>query len=156
MVYDLLFVSDALRVVRSHLGSLLGLSGPQYVLLMAITRRQGEDGLTGSALAAYLRVTNAFVAAESRVLTERGFIDKRPNPRDGRSVLIVLTPKGRRLIERVAPRIQAVNDRLFGCLDRDDFIAAKRIFAGLAETARVTVEQLEVLNAAAALAESQT
>ena len=53
-----------------------------------------------------------------RRLSERGDIVRRPNPRDGRSYLVKLTPRGKRLVDRGAPLVGAVFRRVEPYLPR--------------------------------------
>jgi DNA-binding MarR family transcriptional regulator len=45
-------------------------------------------------------------------LSQRGDIVRQPNPSDGRSYLVKLTPRGRRLVDRGAPIVGAVFRRV--------------------------------------------
>jgi DNA-binding MarR family transcriptional regulator len=78
-----------------------------------------------------LHVSGAFVTAETGKLVDRGLLEKRPNPRDRRGVLLSLTAAGRDRIEAVAPLIRAVNDRFFASLDGADFADVRRIMAAM-------------------------
>ncbi|MEO9255322.1 MAG: MarR family transcriptional regulator [Tepidiformaceae bacterium] len=146
IVHDLMLISDAVRIVRSHFGSLLGVSGPQYVLLMAVARGQSDEGMSASQVAEYLRVSNAFVTIASRVLIERGLLKKRSHPDDGRSVLLQLSARGRRAIEAIAPRMQSINDRFFAGLTHTSFDHAEQILTSLADGARDALDRIDELN----------
>ena len=55
-----------------------------------------------------------------RTLDTRGWITRRQDPKDGRSVLVSLTPAGRATIERLFPRFNAEETAIAGSLgDRD-------------------------------------
>jgi DNA-binding MarR family transcriptional regulator len=103
---------------------------------MAVAYLQGETGIAVRSLARELRVTSAFIAAESRRLLERGLLAKRQNPHDSRSTLITVTPAGRRCIERLVAEVRAVNDLFFGHLSRPTFRQAKRFFGQLMDGSR--------------------
>jgi MarR family transcriptional regulator, organic hydroperoxide resistance regulator len=123
LVHDLLTISTRMEMVRGHLGARLGVSGPQYSLLVAIARLQGEDGTSVSAVATALHVSSAFVASETGKLAQRGLISKRANPRDRRVVLLRIAPAGRIEIGRIGAEIRAINDLFFGALDNKAFAA---------------------------------
>ena len=53
-----------------------------------------------------------------RRLVERGDVRKTPNPADGRSYLLVLTPKGQRVADRGWPAVVAAYDRIARHLER--------------------------------------
>jgi ribose/xylose/arabinose/galactoside ABC-type transport system permease subunit len=90
LVYDLLTISTRMAAVREHFAELTGLSGPQYSVLMAIAQYQSHGHATVGALARLLHVSSAFIATETGKLVRAGLITKRPNPNDGRSVIMNL------------------------------------------------------------------
>ena len=57
-------------------------------------------------------------------LIERGHVAEQPNPKDGRSTLLVLTPEGRAIFDQGQPAIKRVLDRideaLGGALDEHE------------------------------------
>lgn len=126
LIYRLLVVEERLRHARAHFGRLIGLSGPQYMLLISVAYLQGATGITVRSLARDLRVTSAFITAESRRLIERGLLAKRRNPHDSRSTLLSVTTAGQRRIEEVIPEVRAINDLFFGHITRGSFRHAKR------------------------------
>lgn len=60
-----------------------------------------------------------------------GPLAKCANPADGRSNLLSLTPRGRRLLDRLIPEVRAVNDLFFEGLDRKGYACARRLIARL-------------------------
>lgn len=50
-------------------------------------------------------------------LIERGHVMEVPNPSDGRSTLLVLTPNGRKIYDKGMPAIKRVLDAIDGALD---------------------------------------
>ena len=70
------------------------------------------EPVTPGALAAETGIPPTTIRDYLRRLSERGDIARRPNPRDGRSYLVKLTPRGRRLVDRGAPLVGAVFRRV--------------------------------------------
>ncbi|HUT48858.1 MAG TPA: MarR family winged helix-turn-helix transcriptional regulator [Alphaproteobacteria bacterium] len=133
MVYDLFTVSVRMETVRDALAKDLGVSGPQYSILMAIARLAGTGGVPVGQVADQLHVTGAFVTVETGKLVRAKLVEKSPNPKDGRSVLLRLSERGAKRLERLAPKVCAVNDRFFGVLDRADFETLARIASALVQ-----------------------
>jgi DNA-binding MarR family transcriptional regulator len=119
--------------VRAHHGRRMGITGPQYSVVIAIAHLQGSDGVSVGTVAQTLHVSSAFIAVETGKLARRGLVVKHTNPRDRRGVLLSLTPAGRLKLGRVSGEIQAVNDLFFGSLDA-------KSFAGLCAAATRLVE----------------
>src|SRR3954462_13151369 len=98
LVYDLLTIATRMNAAREHLARGMGLSGPQYSVLMAIARFQGSDGVSVGVVARTLHVSSAFIATQTGKLAQAGLVSKRPNPKDRRGVLLSLTRAARVLI----------------------------------------------------------
>lgn len=139
MISYLFTVSVRMDAVRGALAKSLGVTGPQYSILMAIARLQGAEGVPVSLVADQMHVTGPFVTVETAKLMRRGLVEKRKNPGDGRSVLLRLSPEGERRLTALAPAVRAVNDRFFGALDRADFLDLARIAAMLVRDSEAAV-----------------
>ena len=142
LIYRLVVVEERLRHARAYFGRLIGLSGPQYMLLISVAYLQGATGITVRSLARNLRVTSAFITGESRRLIERGLLAKRRNPHDSRSTLLSVTAAGRRRIEEVVPEVRRVNDLFFQNVTKDSFRHAKRFLEQLLDGSAQALAQI--------------
>lgn len=154
LVHDLLTIAARMNAVREHLARGMGLSAPQYSVLMAVGQWQGSAGVGVGVIARRLHVSSAFIATETGKLAEAGLITKRPNPKDRRGVLLSLTRAARTLVERNGDEIRAVNDAFFGALDRSAFSVMSTASAGLVHSsqramARLAAEPLSAFREAA-------
>jgi DNA-binding MarR family transcriptional regulator len=131
LIYRLLLVEERLRRARDHLGRQAGLSGPQYTMLVTIAYLQGATGISVQSLARNLRVTSAFITAESRLLIERGLLAKRTNPHDSRSTLLSVTASGRRRIDKLVPELRTINNAFFAHVSARSFRDAMRFLEQL-------------------------
>jgi DNA-binding MarR family transcriptional regulator len=116
LVNDLFTIASRMELVRAHLGRRMGISGPQYSLLVAVAHLQGARGVSVGAVAQAMHVSSAFIAAETGKMAKLGLLLKRSNPDDRRGVLISLAPAGRLELDRVSAEIRAINDLFFGAL----------------------------------------
>jgi very-short-patch-repair endonuclease/DNA-binding MarR family transcriptional regulator len=144
LVYDLITIAVRLEAVRDLLGRRMGVSGPQYSILMVVAQAHGAGGITVSAAADQLHVSGAFVTAEVGKLVRAGLIEKQVNPDDRRSVLLRLTAEGQALVGQVAEAVCATNDRFFGALDRDDFLILGHIVDRMVGSSRAALGYLSV------------
>jgi len=142
LVHDLLTISSRMEIVRGHLGARMGVSGPQYSLLVAVAHLQGETGASVSALAKALHVSSAFVASETGKLAQRGLVLKRTNPHDRRGVLLSIASAGRGEITRIGAEIRAINDLFFGALDGKAFVALSAAVGSLVVSSRKAVQYI--------------
>ena len=142
LIYDLLTIASRMTVVREHLASGMGITAPQFSLLLAIGQFQAERGVGVTAVARVLHVSSAFVATETGKLAQAGLLTKRANPKDRRAVLLSLTRAGRALIERHSNEIRSVNDAFFGALARNTFAALSTTMADLVHSSARAIAQL--------------
>jgi DNA-binding MarR family transcriptional regulator len=142
LVADLLTISTRMEIVREHFGSRMGISGPQYSVMIAVAHLQGSNGIGVSALAQALHVSSAFIASEAGKLVRRKLLLKRTNPVDRRGVLLSVAPAGRLAVDRVSAEIRAVNDLFFVALDAASFAALKDVAGALVESSSKAVRYI--------------
>ena len=122
LVHDLLTFSYHMETCRDRFGAMVGLTGLQYEILMAVRRYQAEDGgISVGQVAARLRRSGAFITIETNKLVAKGILEKLDDALDRRKVLLRVSLLGRDLGRLLAPVQQQVNDVLFECLDRKGF-----------------------------------
>ena len=97
-----------------------GVSYSQYSVLSHLVRT--VDGKSPLTLAKTLQVTKGTMTHTLTRLEAQGLIHTVSNPRDGRSKLVYLTPKGRRLREEA---VQLVAPELENLAKRFDFTSLK-------------------------------
>jgi DNA-binding MarR family transcriptional regulator len=152
LVYDLLTVAARMNAVREYLARRMKLTGPQHSVLMAIAQFQDKGGVGVGALARLLHVTSAFIATETGKLAQAGLVQKRPDPKDRRGVILGVTRVGHALIESNSAEIRAVNDEFFGQLDRGSFEAALSAVALIVAGSRKAIHRVRMLELEAASA----
>lgn len=146
LVSDLFTIVSRMEIVRNHFGRRLGITGPQYSLLVAVARLQGKTGANVGTVAQALHVSSAFIATEAGKLVRRTFLRKRTNPLDRRSVLLSIAPTGRLKLGRINDEIRAINDQFFGSLDAKAFTAMRLAASGLVKNSSRVVLSLNELS----------
>ena len=145
LVQDLFTIADRMESVRAHFGRWMGISGPQYSLMVAIAHIQGADGVNVGTVARALHVSSAFIASESSKLARKGLISKRTNPEDRRGVLLSVAPAGRSKIDGISKQIRAVNDLFFGVLDSTSFSVVSSAASALVESSVRAIQYLDAV-----------
>jgi len=93
---------------------LFGISVPEWRVIAWL----GEsDGITQQEICVRTRMDKVTVSRATISLTERGLIDRRPNPQDRRSHLLGLSADGRKLYADIAPRALELEGRIFARFD---------------------------------------
>jgi DNA-binding MarR family transcriptional regulator len=150
LVNDLFTIAVRMDTVRRRFSELIGVTPPQYLILVTVAQLEASAaGATVRAVAEHTHVSGAFVTAETGKLARLGFLAKRPNPADGRSVLVNLTAKGRKALESALPHIRAVNDVFFGKVSAEELIRLSAIAARIVESSASAVLLAHALSAGA-------
>ena len=103
--------------LRYHWGKRLGITGPQWMILMAIAELDQGDGVPVSVVSKKLHVDSSFITTQSKILEEKGFIHRKSSIEDGRVVQMSLTDKSRKQLAGLAPQREALNQFILGELD---------------------------------------
>ena len=111
------------EIKRKH-----GLSRGEYLLLFCLAHlpeltAQDVANVTG-------RPRNSISRAVHRMLSE-GYLDRSPDPDDGRQAMLRITPRGRKLHEAIVERFISRENELLGVLNAQDRKALDRILGKL-------------------------
>lgn len=143
-VHDLLAFSARLQTVRDRLGEVIGLSGTQYTVLIAIAHLGGAGGKVGiNQVAEHLHFSGAFMTIEVNKLVAAGLVKKETDAEDRRRVVLRTTSKARALLNELAPVQRPVNDRLFDCLSASDFERTRKLLSKMVDAADDAIRMME-------------
>jgi MarR family transcriptional regulator, organic hydroperoxide resistance regulator len=123
VLYLMVLASARLATFREAIGRMIGLTGSQYLVLLATAHCQGQEGVTIRTLTQYVLMASTHVTTEVGALIKKGLLKKRPNGADGRSVLVSLTRKGERAMQAIAPTRCEFNDAFFVGIERKQLLA---------------------------------
>lgn len=121
LIHDTLAFSSRIQEVRNGFATLVGLSGSQYTILVAIGQLQGKAGIGVNAVADRLHISGAFVTIEVNKLVAQGLVTKEPDAEDRRRVRLKVTGEGRARLDELKSVQAPVNDALFSSLTPKEF-----------------------------------
>jgi len=121
LVHGLLPFLAIHTAIRDGYAALLGLTGPQYTIMLCIRNLNSAGAVSVKTVAQHLRLSGSFIAAETKSLEKNGLITKDRDEEDRRMVSLSLTPKGEELLDSIAGLRQQVNDVQFGDLSNEEF-----------------------------------
>ena len=147
LVHDSLAFSARLLAIRSGYGKLIGVTGPQYTILISIAHLSKASGVSVSGVADHLHLSGSYVTNETNKLIENGLITKTQDPDDRRRVLLELTDLGWGKFRDLSTIQSRVNDVHFGRLSRKDFVTLRRIMADLVASTDQALNLLHHLSA---------
>lgn len=133
LVHDLLTVSVRMQHVRDDMAARIGVTGPQYNILMFVAHFAGDEGVSVKDTAEHLHVSGAFVTGEVKKLIRVDFLEKETDAVDRRRVRLRLTATGRRQVEAISPALRELNDSFFGALSEVEFSRLSQIAARLVD-----------------------
>lgn len=145
LLYDIATAAAHLETARAYLATRLGVTSPQYNMIMVVAQYGKNVGISVNGIAGHLNVRNTFVTAEIKKLELKGLVLKQTNPADARSVLVYLSAEGKRQVEAMRTQFLLVNDHLFQHLAPADFDSLSRIVSELIGDFARTVAMLQVL-----------
>jgi DNA-binding MarR family transcriptional regulator len=108
------------RAIEEH-----GLTTQQWAVLGALSRPQAAGGMKLGDLARYLMVSRQNLAGVVGRLERDGRLESAPDPQDGRSRLVRMTPGGRQVWQKQAlPKIHAYYEKALEGFSVNDMVHA--------------------------------
>ncbi len=106
--------------IRQFWAGTLGVSGPQWMILMAISDVDEGEGASVQAVSKMLHVDPSFVTTQSKMLEKKGLMRRRTSAEDARVVQMSLTDKTYKHMANLASQQQSLNEFIFAELDSRD------------------------------------
>jgi DNA-binding MarR family transcriptional regulator len=125
-----------LEELRHFWAKALGISGPQWMILMALVDLDHDDGVPVNAVSKKLHVDPSFVTTQSKLLEKKGFLRRKTSSEDARIVQMSLTDKTHKHLAGLAAQQEALNEFIFAEL-------SDRQLGDLADTLTMLKNRLE-------------
>jgi MarR family transcriptional regulator, organic hydroperoxide resistance regulator len=106
-----------LEELRHFWARTLGISGPQWMILMALADLDQGQGVPVNVVSKMLHVDSSFVTTQSKLLEKKGFIRRKASLEDARIVQMSLTDKTYKHLASLASRQQTLNEFIFAEFD---------------------------------------
>jgi len=141
-LYDLSVIAAQLEVARGYLANHLGVSAPQYNILMVIAQYQHPEGISPSEVAKHLHVSIAHITNEIKKLDELGWVEINVNPQDRRARLVKIHTRVEKQFIQLGNYQRSTNNSLFANLSKSEFQQMRRILTKLIDDFAITIEKL--------------
>jgi DNA-binding MarR family transcriptional regulator len=105
-----------LEELRYFWAKALGISGPQWLILMALVDLDHDDGVPVNAVSKKLHVDSSFVTTQSKLLEKKGFLRRKTSTEDARIVKMSLTDKTYKHLSSLDSQREALNEFIFADL----------------------------------------
>jgi len=106
-----------LEELRYFWAKTLGISGPQWMILMALADIDQDEGVPVNVVSKKLHVDSSFITTQSKLLEKKGFLRRKTSTEDARIVQMSLTDKTYKHLASLASQQEALNDFIFSEID---------------------------------------
>ncbi|RYX93362.1 MAG: MarR family transcriptional regulator [Bradyrhizobiaceae bacterium] len=124
-LWDIAAINIHLDEIRHFWAKELGISGPQWMILMAVSDLDGGNGVPVKDVSAMLHVDPSFVTTQSKMLEKNGFVRRVPSRQDARVVLMSLSDKASKKIAKLGSRRDSLSDFVLSDFDNKALIQSK-------------------------------
>jgi DNA-binding MarR family transcriptional regulator len=111
--WEIAAINVHLQEIRYFWAKTLGISGPQWMILMALADLDRGEGVPVKIVSKMLHVDPSFVTTQSKMLEKKGFMRRKTSEADARVVQMSLTDKTYKHIADLASQQEALNDFIF-------------------------------------------
>jgi DNA-binding MarR family transcriptional regulator len=117
-LWDIAAINVHLDEIRHFWARELGISGPQWMILMAVSDLDAGNGVSVKDVSAMLHVDPSFVTTQSKMLEKNGFVRRVPSRQDARVVLMSLSDKASKKIAMLGSRRDSLSDFVLSDFDK--------------------------------------
>jgi len=143
-LWDIASINVHLDEIRHFWARELGISGPQWMILMAIGDLDSGSGVPVKDVSAMLHVDPSFVTTQSKILEKNGFTRRRPSRQDARVVLMSLSDKASKKIATLKTRRDTLSAYVLADFDNATLRDVSERLAGLKSRLQKAVVMLAV------------
>jgi len=113
LAWEIAAINVHLQEIRYFWAKTLGISGPQWMILMALADLDQGEGVPVKVVSKMLHVDPSFVTTQSKMLEKKGFMRRKTSLDDARVVEMSLTDKTYKHIAGLASEQETLNDFIF-------------------------------------------
>ncbi|WP_437841111.1 MarR family winged helix-turn-helix transcriptional regulator [Sorangium sp. So ce1153] len=126
-------VDHGLQSTSKRMEAKMGVTGPQRLVIRIVGR---YPGISAGQLAEIMQLHPSTLTGVLKRLQERGIIERRVDPNDGRRALLGLTARGRELDSLRTGTVEAAVRQALKAVPRRKLDAAQDVLAAVAEALR--------------------
>lgn len=117
VIWDFVSISNNLEDMRRSWAKLFGISGSQWLILMAISDLDQGVGVSVGEVSDKIHAVSTFVTTQTKILERLGLITRVTSPTDARVVLMSLSESAQAKMADLMPRWEALHDYIFRDFD---------------------------------------
>lgn len=143
-IADLFAAAASMQSLRRAIARSRNLGGAELAILLAVWHLGRHQPVGIKALAAHLHVAGTNVTIETTSLVRKRLLSKFIDERDGRAVVLELTPRGQALLADLTPILDDINEDLFGGMSPAEMRRLRPFLQRLIDASARSVERLRV------------
>ncbi|MGY4430782.1 DNA-binding MarR family transcriptional regulator [Bradyrhizobium sp. F1.13.1] len=143
-VWSIVEIHSQLEEIHKRWAEMIGISEPQWLILMAIDEIDEGRGVSGISVANKLRIHPAFVTNQTKKLEEKGLLSRVTSLDDARFLQISLTDMARAEVAALSSKRQALNLTMFAGLDQASLDYLNKRLAAIAKNSRLASQKLSI------------
>lgn len=143
-IWNIVEIHSQLEEIHKGWAQMLGITEPQWLILMAIDELDEGRGVSGIAVANKLRIHPAFVTNQTKKLEALEFLAREPSPDDARFVQMTLTQKAQAEITALSVKRRALNSTMFDGLDEASLDYLNKRLTSIAKNSRLASQKLSI------------
>ncbi|WFU39843.1 MarR family transcriptional regulator [Bradyrhizobium sp. CB82] len=143
-IWNIVEVHSQLEEIHKTWAQLLGITEPQWLILMAVDELDEGRGVSGIAVANKLRIHPAFVTNQTKKLEAMGFLSRVTSPDDARYLQISLTQKAQAEITKLSIKRQSLNATMLDGLDEESLRYVNKRLVLIAKNSRLASQKLSI------------
>jgi len=117
VIWDFVSISNNLEDIRRAWAKLFGISGSQWLILMAISDLDKGNGVSVGDVSEKIHAVSTFVTTQTKILERLGLINRVTSTTDARVVLMSLSETARQKMTELMPRWEALHEYIFRDFD---------------------------------------
>ena len=121
-------LNHTLEKLSSQMEKKLGVTAQQRLIIRCVGK---YPGITSGQLATLLHVDPGTVSAALKRMSDKGLLERRSDPRDGRRVSLGLTAKGRKIDRSTKGTVEGAVEHLLEAASVKDVASAIEVFTQL-------------------------
>jgi DNA-binding MarR family transcriptional regulator len=142
IIWDFVSISNNLEDIRRSWAKLFGVSGSQWLILMAINDLDRGEGVSVSEVSHKIHAVSTFVTTQTKMLERLGLLNRVPSTTDARVVLMSLSDRARQQIADLSARWEALHTFIFRDFDAAALRDVKAKLEILKKRTKVAVQRV--------------
>ncbi|WP_284276263.1 MarR family winged helix-turn-helix transcriptional regulator, partial [Bradyrhizobium iriomotense] len=143
-IWNIVEVNSQLEEIHKTWAQLLGITEPQWLILMAVDELDEGRGVSGIAVANKLRIHPAFVTNQTKKLEAMELLSRVTSPDDARYLRISLTQKAQAEIRKLSIKRQSLNATMLDGLDEESLHYVNKRLILIAKNSRLASQKLSI------------